>query len=90
MSANLLAMCFNVQNNIMDCVAASKPKGVDLVKEIEAMGFELPLGAVMHLWDGRYESFSVNTEMEVFTLKISGYDELVVHKTKYPAENTPL
>lgn len=69
-------------------VTRDKPKGVDFVKQIEAMGFELPLGAVMHLWDGRYESFSTNEERDVFTLKIWGYDELVIHKTKYTAANT--
>lgn len=81
--------CCSMPSHLAE-VSQEKPKGVDFVKQIEAMGFELPLGAVMHLWDGRYESFSINTEMEVFTLKIPGYDELVIHKTKYTSENTPV
>lgn len=82
--------CKNIPTPSTQPFFFQKPKGTKFVNWIESMGFELPLGAVMHLWDGRYESFSIDIEFGVFTLKIFGYDELVIYKTKYTTENTPM
>lgn len=73
---------------IPNCAQPEKPKGEKLVKEIEELGFNLPIGVYTRLLDGNYKGFSINPEKDVLEFESYEYEKLTLYKENFTAENT--